>query len=172
MTWSQGSKGSMTESTVEERRDCRRSSILLGERHTSIFSRFAAKGIDGLLLIALCLILQVVSLPLAALVTAFFSAVQDGFGTGQSIGKRIMGLRVVDDMTGVGCSFRNSFLRNFPLTVAILFASTPVFWALLILLVLPLLVLEIYLLLTLDSGVRLGDVLGNTLVVEYLDDTF
>lgn len=162
----------MTDPIVEERRDSRRSSILLGERHTSIFSRFAAKGIDLLLLVALYLILQVFSLLVAVLVTAFFSAVQDGFGAGQSIGKRIMGLRVVDDMTGISCSLRNSFLRNFPLTVAIVFVSTPVFWALLILLVLPVLVLELYLLLTLDSGVRLGDVLGNTLVVEHLEETF
>lgn len=83
-----------------------------------------------------------------------------------------MGLRVIDDASGVSCSFRNSFLRNFPITLAILFISLPVLWGLLILLVIPVFALEVYLLMTLDSGVRLGDVLGNTLVVEYLDDPF
>lgn len=162
----------MSQLVTEERRDARRSSIFLGERQVSVFSRFAAKGIDLLILVAVYVLVQVISFPLAVLVTGAFAAIQDGFGSGQSIGKKIMGLRVVDDMTGIACSYRNSFLRNFPLAVAILFGSLPVLWALLILLVLPVVGLEVYLLFTLESGVRLGDVLGNTLVVEYFEDEF
>jgi hypothetical protein len=35
----------------------------------------------------------------------------------------------------------------------------------------PIVLLELYLLLTLESGVRLGDVMGNTLVVEYVEES-
>lgn len=155
-----------------ERRSFRRTNILLGERQTSLFSRLAAKSIDALVLVVVYLLGHTISITLGVFLAATFSAFQDGLGAGQSIGKRIMGLRVIDDISGVSCSFRNSFLRNFPITLAIFFASLPILWGLLILLILPVFALELYLLLTLDTGVRLGDVLGNTLVVEYLEDPF
>jgi len=37
----------------------------------------------------------------------------DGLKRGQSLGKRVMGLAVIDEQTGVDCSFLKSFVRNF-----------------------------------------------------------
>ena len=157
---------------MEFKNVARRSSILLGERHTSVFSRLAAKVIDALVVVAIFFLGETLLSNVGLALAAAFSAVQDGLGDGQSIGKRIMGLRVVDDVSGASCNFRNSFLRNFPFTLAVIFVTVPALWVFFILLTLPVLGLELYLLFTVDSGIRLGDVLGNTLVVEYLDDSF
>lgn len=138
----------------------------------SIFSRFLAKAIDALLLIAVFLLGGAIATIVGVLLAATWCAALDSWGSGQSVGKKIMGLGVIDVTTELPCSFLNSFLRNFPLVLMILFASTTLLWGFLLLFALPLTVLEIYLLLTLDSGVRLGDVLGNTRVVEKLEESF
>ena len=41
----------------------------------------------------------------------------DGFGNGQSLGKRLVDTRVIDSVTGEECTFGQSFLRNFLLMV-------------------------------------------------------
>jgi len=150
----------------------RRTGILLGQSEVSIFSRFLAKAIDALLLVAVFLLGGAVTTILGVLIAAVWCAALDSWGSGQSVGKKIMGLGVIDVTSDLPCSFRNSFLRNFPLVLVILFASTTLLWGFLLLFALPLTMLEVYLLLTLESGVRLGDVLGNTRVVEKLEDSF
>jgi len=150
----------------------RRTSILLGQSEVSLFSRLIAKAIDALLLIAIFLLGSALSALLGVLLSASWCAALDSWGSGQSVGKRIMGLGVIDVSSGVPCNLRNSFLRNFPVVLVILFASTTLLWGFLLLFVVPLVLFEVYLLLTLDSGVRLGDVLGNTRVVEKLDEMF
>ena len=150
----------------------RQNRILLGEHHSPVFNRLVARAIDCLLIVAIFFIGQAIWRPAGILFAATFAAIQDGFGSGQSIGKRIMGLRVIDDATGISCSFRNSFLRNFPFALAVIFLAVKLLWVFFILLILPILGLEVYLLFSLTTGVRLGDVLANTLVVEYIDDAF
>ncbi len=150
----------------------RRSSILLGQSEVSIFSRFLAKAIDALLLVAVFLLGRALSTVVGVALAAFWCSGLDAWGNGQSIGKKIMGLCVIDVSSAMPCNFRNSFLRNFPLVVAILFGSTSYLWGFFLILAVPLLTLEVYLLLTLESRVRLGDVLGNTRVVERLEDSF
>jgi len=150
----------------------RRTSILLGQSEVSLFSRLIAKAIDALLLIAIFLLGGALSTLLGVILSACWCAALDSWGSGQSVGKRIMGLGVIDVSSGVPCNLRNSFLRNFPVVLVILFASTTLLWGFLLLFVVPLVLFEVYLLLTLDSGVRLGDVLGNTRVVEKLDEMF
>lgn len=157
---------------IEVRNLARRSSILLGERHTSVFSRLTAKVIDSLVVVAIFFLGVRLFPPLGLVCAVIFCAMQDGLGSGQSIGKRIMGLRVIEDINGTPCNFWNSFLRNVPFTVAVAFVAVPALWVFFILLTLPVIALELYLLVMVESGVRLGDVLGNTLVVEYLDDAF
>ena len=149
----------------------RRSPIFLGPRLTSLFSRFAAKAIDLLFTLAIFLILHRFSPLFAVLVASLLAGFADGFGNGQSVGKRIIGLRVIDDSNGVGCSLQQSFLRNIGFSLVFICAAVPVLWVILVLLVLPILLLEVYLLATLETGVRLGDVLGNTLVQEHAEDS-
>jgi len=149
----------------------RRTSILMGESHTSAFNRILAKAIDILVVIAIYFLASVIWRPFGVLGAAAYCAFQDSMGRGQSVGKRIIGLRVIDDSTGISCSFQDSFLRNFPFVLAVTFASIPMLWVFFILICLPTIGFEVYLLLTLNSGVRLGDVLGNTLVIEHVEST-
>ena len=146
-------------------------SIFLGDRRTSVFNRLIAKGIDLLIVAAVFFLGKAVWLPLGVFCAAALCAFQDGMGVGQSVGKRIIGLRVIENQTGVSCSFQKSFLRNFSFMLAVIFAAVPVLWIFFILLSLPVIGLEIYLLFTLETGVRLGDVLGNTTVIEYLEES-
>lgn len=157
---------------MESKTAPRRSSILLGERHTSVFNRFIARAIDLLIAVAIYFLGAALWQPLGIGAAALFSCFQDGWGVGQSVGKRIVGLRIIDDATGMSGTFRNSLLRNVPFWTAVVFAAVPALWVFFIFVSVPLLSLEIYLLLTLESGVRLGDVLGGTLVTEYVIDSF
>jgi len=144
----------------------RKSSILLGESHTSAFNRVVAKAIDGLVILTVFFLGKALWWPLGLLGAFFLCAFQDGMGVGQSIGKKFLGLRVIDDQTGLGCSFFQSLQRNFPFAAGVVFAAVPLFWMFFILAFIPVAALEVYLVFQLPSGVRLGDVLGNTLVVE------
>ncbi len=148
----------------------RRSSILLGERKTTVFQRFSAKSVDVLILVAIYMIGKWIYLPFGSLAAAFFAAFHDSFGNGQSIGKRIMGLRVIDDASGISCPLGSSLIRNLPLVVAVVFACVPMLWAFALFVSVPILILECYLVFMLDSGVRLGDVMANTHVVEHFEE--
>ncbi len=147
----------------------RRTPILMGQSQTSVFNRITAKAIDLLVILAIFFLASAFFKPFGIFAAAIYAALQDGMGVGQSVGKRIIGLRVIDDGTGIGCSYQESIFRNFPLALGVVCASLSVFWIFFILLCVPALGLELYLLFSLESGVRLGDVLGNTLVVEYVD---
>jgi len=148
----------------------RRSSILLGERRTSIFNRIAAKVIDLIVIIAVYFIGTAIWFPLGVVAAAGLAGIFDSLGIGQSVGKRIIGLRVIEDNSGLACSAFLSVLRNGPVVLAILFSSVPVLWAFAWFLTVPIFCLEVYLLFTVDVGVRLGDVMGNTLVVEHFEE--
>jgi len=150
----------------------RRHAIFFGEPRTTLFNRLNAKAIDLVIVAALYFLGKTISPALGIIGATVFCALQDGFGVGQSIGKRIIGLRVIENGTGLSCSLRNSALRNLPFVFGILFTSTPLLWILLIMMTIPSVGLELYLLLTLDSGMRVGDVLGNTQVIEYVDEVF
>ncbi|MBI4403354.1 MAG: RDD family protein [Deltaproteobacteria bacterium] len=148
----------------------RRSNIFLGERHTSLFNRLYAKSIDILIIAALFFLGQALWTPLGILAAMTYSITQDAMGSGQSIGKRIIGLRVVDDQTSMPCTIQASCLRNLVFALGVLFGAVQWLWLLLILIVIPLIALETYLILSIDSGVRLGDVIANTLVVERMEE--
>ena len=147
----------------------RRTSILMGEPHASALNRFLAKTIDVLIVLAIYFLAGAVWRPFGVLGAVLFCSLQDGMGVGQSVGKRIIGLRVIEDNTGISCSVRDSFLRNFPFALGVVFLAIPFLWVFFLLLCVPFVLFEAYLLLTLESGVRLGDVLGNTLVVELVE---
>ncbi len=142
------------------------SGILLGERNCSTVTRITAKVIDLVLIAALYHLGKVIALPLGLLAAIFYALFQDAFGRGQSIGKRLCGLKVVDISTDDPCSFQQSFLRNFPWALGLGFSAFPLLWVFCAILVLPVCVLEIYLITHLVTGVRLGDVLGHTVVKE------
>jgi uncharacterized RDD family membrane protein YckC len=133
----------------------------------STATRVAAKMIDLFLVIAVAALLPY---PIGPLVGFAYSVVADGISgggfKGQSLGKKLLKLRVINTATRGPASYRDSVLRNAPVGVATFFAIIPIWgWLILGLIGLPLMVMEIYLMVSVESGHRLGDVMGDTEVI-------
>lgn len=133
----------------------------------SVTNRVVAKIIDLIIVVALAVILPY---PLGPLLGFFYSIAGDGmnFGPfkGQSIGKKAMKLQVVHILQKRPCNVRDSVFRNAPVGVATFFAIIPVWgWLILGLIGIPLMVMEVYLMVSVEKGHRLGDVMGDTEVV-------
>lgn len=134
----------------------------------SVMNRVIAKVIDLVFVVALAAILPY---PLGPLLGFLYSLFADGLPVagfrGQSIGKKVMKLRVQNAVNRVPASLKESALRNAPVGVATFFAIIPVWgWLILGLIGVPLMIMEIYLMLSVDTGHRLGDVMGDTEVIE------
>lgn len=134
----------------------------------SVLNRFVAKMIDLLIVFLLAAILPY---PMGPLGGFLFSLCADGLNVGpfrgQSIGKKIMGLQVWNTVTRSPAGLRDSVIRNTPVGVVTFFAIIPVWgWLILGIVGIPLLLMEVYLMIRYDSGHRLGDVMGDTEVVE------
>lgn len=138
------------------------------EARVSFVNRVAAKLIDIVIII---LVAAILPYPLGPLLAFLYSLFGDGLNVksfrGQSVGKRLMRLQVINVHRARPASFRDSALRNAPVGVATFFAIIPVWgWLILGLIGLPLMAMEIYLMLTVESGHRLGDVMGDTEVID------
>ena len=93
----------------------------------SRLQRVAAQFLDGLVAGAPAIVAFVVMrfspsvgvgvLLVAALFGALYTLFADGLEGGQSIGKRLVGLRVVSAETGAPCTFGQSFVRNLLLMI-------------------------------------------------------
>jgi uncharacterized RDD family membrane protein YckC len=95
----------------------------------------------------------------------------DSIQNGQSVGKKIIGLRVISIEDGSPCTHRQSFIRNLPITIPLFFSIIPIWgWMFSVLLAIPLIGLEIYLIYNLHSGHRLGDVMAETTVMSHDQD--
>jgi hypothetical protein len=140
---------------------------------TQISHRIFAKAIDFLLVVLLALIIPY---PVGPLLGFFYSITADSFKLGaqqsQSLGKKIFKLQTVstlrNDASGLRApiTVKESVLRNAPIGVATFFALIPVWgWIILVLVGLPLVVMEAYLMLSVEGGHRLGDVMGDTQVI-------
>lgn len=127
--------------------------------------RFIAKFIDFLVMGALFLIPGAVG-PLAG---TTYILISDGLG-GQSLGKRIAGLKVVTIDDGRPCDFKKSIIRNSPFAVFVLFSYLvgwiPYLGAILkAAAFLAIFGIEIALVFTDEHGARFGDRIAETLVV-------
>ncbi len=125
-------------------------------------SRLWAKLID----LFIVLLLSSVYYPATLLLGLAYAAFGDSIQNGQSVGKKIVGLRVISIDDGSPCGHRQSFIRNLPLTIPLFFSLIPIWgWMFSFLLALPLIGLEVYLIYHLHSGHRLGDVMAETTVM-------
>ena len=87
----------------------------------------------------------------------------DGLFDGRSIGKLLMGLRVVSLNAGGPCSMKESIMRNAPLGAGLLLFKLPwIGWIFLVVVC----VVEFLILLGSKNGMRLGDELAATTVIE------
>jgi uncharacterized RDD family membrane protein YckC len=137
----------------------------------SVANRVIAKVIDILIVFALAVALPYRIGPLLGFLYSLFA---DGFDRGifhgQSVGKKVMKLQVISTITKKPATWKESALRNTPVGVATFFSLIPIWgWLILALIGIPLMLMEIYLMLRVDTGHRLGDVMGDTEVVEFAD---
>jgi len=133
-------------------------------KRVSPLNRTVAKGIDIILILIFALILN----PIGPIIAIFYSLCADGF-EGKSIGKRLVGLQTINVIKKTPAGFKESIIRNIPVGIFIFFASIPIFWIILIIFAVPLLLLELYLFWTLESGNRIGDILADTTVIQVKD---
>lgn len=135
--------------------------LAVGPRRARI-ARLIAKSIDlGLVIVA-----AFIAYPWGLALALGYLAVADSLFDGQSIGKRIIGFRVISLEDGRPCGMRQSMIRNLPFLLPIGLAIVPFWgWILCVLLSIPLSFLELYFLFKLDSAHRLGDVMADTTVL-------
>jgi uncharacterized RDD family membrane protein YckC len=87
----------------------------------------------------------------------------DGLFDGRSLGKKLIGLRVVSADTNTPCTFRDSILRNSTLGIGFLFYK--VLWLGWILIIV-ISIIEFIILLGSKDGKRFGDEIAKTVVIE------
>jgi uncharacterized RDD family membrane protein YckC len=135
---------------------------------SSPVSRALARTVDVLLAVALFLVLRWIGTFVGALVASAYVLFQDGLGSGQSFGKRLFELRVVDETTRLPCTLEQSMRRNAVGALTALLLGFEVTRPLGVLVALAAAGVEAYLFLVSGSGVRWGDVYSGTRVVETL----
>lgn len=125
-------------------------------------ARIMAKAID----LFIVLILALFTYPVGIILSVIYICLCDAFQNGQSVGKKFMGFCVVSMIDGSPCTLKQSFIRNLPLSVPLIFAIIPMWgWIFTFLIGAVLCTVEVYFIFHLDSGHRVGDVMADTSVI-------
>ncbi len=125
----------------------------------SLLLRVIAKTIDFIIIAtAIKLVPQV-----GYLAGVVYFLISDGLFEGRSIGKKVMRLRVISLKDDGSASFRESIIRNSTITLGLLLFKIPLFGWLLAPIIF---IFEFLLILGNKDGMRLGDDLANTKVIE------
>lgn len=125
----------------------------------NVLHRFIAKFLDFLMVAAFAKLIP----PIGFFAGVAYLLIADGLWEGQSVGKRIIGLQTMKDGGGGTGSFKESILRNVPLAMGWIAGVIPyVGW----LLVGGVLVLEALLIIGNDRGLRIGDEIAQTQVID------
>lgn len=132
-----------------------------------LFNRYLAKFIDLLLVLALAKLDRVFGF-IAPLIGMTYILISDGLSQGRSLGKNLVGLQVVIERDILlPCNFKHSTLRNLPIGVVVLFLVIPFWgWVLFFTLGLVILGVEAYQIYQDPGGLRLGDLIAETRVLE------
>jgi uncharacterized RDD family membrane protein YckC len=129
----------------------------------SLLPRAVARAAD----ITLALALSSIPGKAGVLAGLLYLLVADALWHGQSVGKRIAGIKVVYLPTRGPADLKHSMIRNSPFALAFVFQAVPFLgWVLLVLVGLPLIGFEGYMVYTDRLGIRLGDVFADTQVVD------
>ncbi len=124
------------------------------------------RGLARLVDLVLAFALAHVGHELGPLLAVLYLLTADGLMHGQSVGKRIFGIRTMVVPKRVPAGYRESFLRNAPFALVALFYVVPLWWLLLIVAGLPIVGFEAWMVLTDRLGVRIGDIFADTQVVD------
>jgi uncharacterized RDD family membrane protein YckC len=137
------------------------------ENLASPWRRLAAKTLDLLLAVVIGLLIPK---GIGAILGFLYSITADSIHfkkfDSQSIGKKILGIKI-KHLHGVArISLKRSIIRNAPVGIAMFFAIFPFWgWILAILVGGPLFLIEIILIIRAQNRQRLGDVMSDTVVV-------
>ncbi len=113
------------------------------------------------------LALSSVAGPVGILAGFLYLLIADALLSGQSIGKRLGGIRAVHVPTRTPAGLGQSMIRNSPFALAFVFYAVPIVgWFLLVIVGLPLLGFETYMVYSDSLGIRIGDVFADTQVVD------
>ncbi len=125
----------------------------------SLLLRVIAKAVDFIIIAVVSEVIPKAGYPTGLL----YILISDGLFDGRSLGKRLLKLRVISRPGGGPGTFRESVLRNSSITAALLLFKIPFLgW----LFALAILALEFLLMLGNSEGLRLGDDLAKTVVIE------
>ena len=146
--------------------------LLTGIRRGTMENRIWAKIIDFLIVMFFLFLIHwffgTVWIFIAAPV---FWAIIELLNEGQSPGKWLLGLQVVDSLGAPFPAFTGCLIRNFPfliLSVCIFYFDTILGFAGILLAIL-FISIETYFVLLISSGVRIGDILSTTRVQDFRD---
>ena len=136
-----------------------------------LFERVIARSIDFLIVIALFELI-----PRAGFLAGLgYLLIADGLFDGRSVGKKVIGLKVVFDSdkdTAVNCTYRESALRNSPLAAGYVLAGilgiVPLLgWILSFAVIAVILIFESLVMIGSEDDMRLGDEIAKTRVVMF-----
>jgi hypothetical protein len=133
--------------------------MLEESKRASLLLRSVAKTIDLILVAA-----AIEIVPKAGFFAGLaYLLISDGLFNGKSIGKQLTGLKVISVASGKACSVRESMLRNLVLCIGVALWRIPLIgWGITLLIV----GVEFVLLLGSKEGMRLGDEIARTTVIE------
>ena len=92
-------------------------------KHPLFLNRLIGKAIDLIIVVAL------VGLPIypaGALAGFLYILICDGLKGGRSLGKRVVGLQVINTVTGKPADFKDSIVRNSTVAIPTLFSMVPI----------------------------------------------
>lgn len=131
------------------------------QRRAGLLLRTAAKIVDFILIAA---VIEII--PRAGFFAGLtYLLLGDGFLDGMSIGKKLLRIRVVSVETYSPCTFKDSILRNSTFAVGYVLLVVPLIGWIFILIIS---IVEFILLLGSKDGMRLGDEIAKTTVIETL----
>jgi len=123
-----------------------------------IFNRFVARVIDLIIAAAFSMLLY----PVGFFAGLTYILIADGFFDGKSLGKKLINLRTIKS-DGELCSYKESVLRNITIAGGYLFFFIPyVGW----LFTLATVGVETLIIIGNEKGLRIGDELAKTIVIE------
>ncbi len=131
------------------------------QRRAGLLLRTAAKIVDFILIAA---VIEII--PRAGFFAGLtYLLLGDGFFDGRSVGKKLLKIQVVSAGTGSPCTFRDSILRNSTFAVGYVLWIVPFIGWIFILIISA---VEFVLVLGSKDGMRLGDEIAKTAVIETL----
>lgn len=124
----------------------------------NILNRFVAKIIDIIIAAAFSKLLQ----PVGFFAGLTYLLIADGFFDGRSLGKKLIGIKAIR-ADGELCTYKESILRNLTLSAGYIFFFIPYVGWILTLIVYS---VECLVILGNEKGLRIGDEVAKTFVVE------